>query len=382
MRPSVTIFGSTARATHWHGQGQWLSSIRLAPLRDIARATGLASSGTRKELIGRIGGALEEFYDRGTGQSFRDEGPLSILSIDMGIQNLAFAHLRVENAFDRDRVGSRPEVRAWRRLALSDISSLSSDGGFVSAQTVILGGNEDASSAQAEEEKAVSTFSLPYYASAAYTLLTTLINKYKPTHILIERQRFRSGGSSVVQEWTLRVGIFEAMLYSTLHTLQQKDASISQIGVHGIEPKRVVQYWGVADSDFGSKLRGKDSEGGKKTKRPTAREVKKAKIELVGRWLEADMERLESGEDVSAGRHHRILLPKDLPSSRLAAAYVEKLRNPGVRGRHLQEDAAQLGDVAKLDDLADCLLQGVTWIEWLRMRERIVRQGVEGLEVE
>jgi cruciform cutting endonuclease 1 len=190
--------------------------------------------------------------------------------------------------------------------------------------------------------KEKETFCPSVYASNAYALLNTLLSSYNPTHILIERQRFRSGGGSAVQEWTIRVGVLEGMLYAVLHTLrQERGGDVSKIQVHGIEPGRVVKYW-------------IDREGGKMS----AREVKKAKISIVGELLEGG----------------KVGVPEGAVGD-LVGMYLGKV-NGKVNGKGKI-------DVGKLDDLADCLLQGVTWLEWEGMRERLVKgvfEGLEGLE--
>lgn len=306
MRLSPTLFSIAPAAP-----ASWLTFLKAAQLQRIARATGIQSSGTKGELIRRIEAELQlqlpgpqnsqtaactspSAHTRvpsrpghGGGKTANTPHPSprdqwSILSIDMGIQNLAFAHLRIPKS--RSGAGSGatsavPELTAWRRLAVSEFAELDL------AQGVELGGRSTSSSLSSFSEQpslsptpalekdnpsspseqkrkklptpAAIPFSPPLYASHAYTLLTTLLSVYRPTHILIERQRFRSGGSSAVQEWTLRVGVFEGMLYAILHALQQeRGGEFADVCVRGVEPKRVVRYWLDADSEDGIGVEG------------------------------------------------------------------------------------------------------------------------------
>lgn len=208
---------------------------------------------------------------RSTGKNKNTE--MSILSIDMGIRNLAFAHLLVRpqssasitekpktQARTRTRAKKTAEVtlNAWHRLDITNDGIPSTFPGLAeeakAAQSPTL-----SESKKSTKEKEKDTFSPPLYAHHAYTLLTTLLQTYKPTHILIERQRFRSAGGSAVQEWTLRVGVFEGMLYTVLYTLARQgffthagtgadagDGDRMMVPVplaKGVEPSRVVRYW-------------------------------------------------------------------------------------------------------------------------------------------
>ncbi|KAJ5673854.1 mitochondrial resolvase Ydc2 [Penicillium macrosclerotiorum] len=296
----------------------WLAPLKAAQLQHIARATGIPSSGPKAALAQRIAADLTT--------ATPDPRPWSILSIDMGIRNLAFAHLRV----DRAGGSARATLAAWRRQPVSKIAGLDLEGadGFVPQA----------------------------YAAAAYELVTALLAAYRPTHVLIERQRFRSNGGSAVQEWTLRVGVLEGMVYAVLHALRrERGGEVAGPLVYGVEPRRVVGYW----EELGASRKAEEGEGRKK--RVSVREVKKAKIDLVGSWLESEVMGVSEGTG-------KIALTEDAAVQELAGAYVRKWR--GQRG----------GDLGKLDDLADCLLQGLTWLEWQVMRERLASEGVRALE--
>ncbi|KAJ5812189.1 DNA-binding SAP [Penicillium riverlandense] len=452
MRLTPTLF-SIAPAT----PASWLTFLKAAQLQRIARATGIQSSGTKGDLIRRIeaelqlqlpvhnsqtsactsastlvpsqhgnGATVSGGNTGNTSHSHSHSHPSprdqwSILSIDMGIQNLAFAHLRIPKSRSGEGSGAipaMPELTAWRRLAVSEFAGLDL------AQSVELGGRSMPSSSSSEQISPSPTpalgkdspppedptsasppkkrkqkpptpiaipFSPPLYASHAYTLLTTLLSAYRPTHILIERQRFRSGGSSAVQEWTLRVGVFEGMLYAILHALrQERGGEFADVCVRGVEPKRVVRYWLDSDSEGGTRIGVEE----KQKQKMNAREVKKAKIDLVGRWLLAASSSPRPGfaatapKAVAAAREGDevqkfILDEKQADVQNLAGAYLRKWKGQTQRTTtraSKNDEHEQPLTLGKLDDLADCLLQGVTWLEWQDMRERIARSGMGALE--
>jgi cruciform cutting endonuclease 1 len=374
----------------------WIGELKVAQLQRIARATGIQSSGTKSVLAARIQAALSQQLIPPPQE--KNSNDWSVLSIDMGIQNLAFAHLRVPRASLTQMVArapSRPVLTAWHRLKVSEIGDLDlqgtgvkTDGGDVAER---MSNSEAGSipSSQTIETKPPTglkeAFSPDVYAAMAYTLITLLLSVYKPTHILIERQRFRSGGGSAVQEWTIRVGVLEGMLHAVLHTLRHaRGSDIAGIEVQGIEPKRVLRYWEDLDSDTNQ-----EGDEGTKKVRVSAREVKKAKIDLVGRWLNSSLEndispdsgtRSDGDMGVGAAVDGKICLAADRPAVHdLAGAYLQKWRGEGTRKKR-SSAAGSISEIGKLDDLADCLLQGVTWVEWQVMRERLAREGLEALE--
>ncbi|EAW25400.1 uncharacterized protein NFIA_108930 [Aspergillus fischeri NRRL 181] len=370
----------------------WLNSLRASQLQRIAQATGIQSSGTKACLIARLKEELPQREpEKQTSTCARtspgtNTGAMSILSIDMGIQNLAYAHLLVPRDSHTATAGTVVKLNAWRRLAVSDAlldpapDSLGKiEGGRASNASKLPG---------KVKEKEKHTFSPSEYARTAYALVTGLLHAYRPSHVLIERQRFRSGGGSAVQEWTLRVGVFEGMLYAVLHALGQAgegaEAGMRPV-VLGVEPRRVGAYW--------EGRLGVDVDAPKK-KKASSREGKKIKINLAGEWLRAGMGGEEAGSGSASGSPFQLSVADDPELRALVDAYLRRWASKSNPGRSVsrarakaegqaavEEDGAVVEppDVRKMDDLADCLVQGVTWLEWQAMRQRISTEGLDAV---
>jgi cruciform cutting endonuclease 1 len=388
----------------------WLSSLKMAQLTDIARLTGIRSAGPKNALIQRLNTELQrsesllraqrpdgqseslqnshKINGLGNGNTMPLMKDLSVLSIDMGIQNLAFAHLLVPAPGQKLHPypsGPLPILNAWERLAISEIPIESPSPSSFSLPLALArpqrrkrrsintstAANVQREAADLNCDKAERLQGIPFspeiYALRAYTLIKSLITSYRPTHILIERQRFRTGGGSAVQEWTLRVGIFEGMLHAVLHTLGRE--RVHCLAVHSVEPKMVTSYWRIGATDTADTS--EFSKPGEK-KRRTPRDVKKEKINLIGQFLTTSMEDNVPKSQFSGSVKLAFGSETDLKET--VDAYLQKWK--GERASRGSHGSAPLG---KLDDLADCLLQGVTWLEWQVMRSKVVADGVDAL---
>ncbi|KAH8697189.1 mitochondrial resolvase Ydc2 [Talaromyces proteolyticus] len=362
----------------------WLASLKATQLKTVARATGIRNPGRKDVLSARLrtelmrsvflpnippthihdkhddnktNSLLHPGNDSRVNLEQNDGDSLSILSIDMGIQNLAFAHLLVRPAKAETDTGDYYEghtttLNAWHRIGVQELSAITPLHSATTIAAIPTGQTQNDDSIGEHSSKRERSFDPDILAGNAYTLLSSLISAYNPTHILIERQRFRSGGRSAVLEWTLRVGVFEGMLHAVLHTMQQLGRCPAT--VYGVSPARVSQYWG------GAKEGGDDSKDGQKS-------IKRMKIDLVGEWLDQG-----SSSSFPSKSRPRISIPSAKPSDvqTVVAAYLE--RWSGQRSKAAWR-------IEKLDDLADCLLQGLTWLEWQDRRAQFAKDGVEAL---
>lgn len=253
----------------------WLSTCKVSRLKTIANLIGINSTGTKSDLCARIRADLptSKFrlpLDHQNGEAktaaavARREKHHDIISIDMGIRNLAYCHISLPNDWNK-RSKVSPTVKQWTRIAISQKATIAIE-----------------ITDPSKEEK--EPFDPQTFAQHAHTLIANLLT-HSPTQILIERQRFRSMGGSSVQEWTLRVNMFESMLYAVLQTYSA--LGLWHGSVSSVAPAKVNSFWLRKDLDLGGSEAGLMMITGKKKKEANKKSArsKVAKIELVERLL-------------------------------------------------------------------------------------------------
>lgn len=347
---------TTARSATW----ALSSSLKRAQLQSIATSIGAPVSGTKPQLLDGIHELLKQtsatlLRVRSAKDHDVKTRDLRVLSIDMGIRNLAFAFLTCQmtnesSEEDSRTVFTRPELRQWRKIELFQAGqALKSAEKDMKMNGVSKSINEIEQ--QDHADIAVDTTVIPADLDESFEPLVLANHAYtfakycaglRPTHILIERQRFRTGGHAAVLEWSLRVGMLESMLHATFHTFN-REGVLHDVPVESILPMRVNKFW----FDDQEKLltdayaKGTLEENGKK-------EAKLAKIMIVSEMLK------KTSAKGSPFTVHVDAMPT-------VDAFVS--RSGGRSGVKKVKSSLE-----KLDDVADSLLQGLAWLKWQENR--------------
>lgn len=322
-----------------------VTPLKVWQLKYCAFLTGAASTGTKAKLEDSLVNSLSNITI--------SKDRYRILSVDMGIRNLAYCVLDVQLPQSRRQqpksIPLKPfyRVEEWQRF---DVLAKPGDGPSPTVR-------------QARKEITNEAFTPSALSKIAYKITQKLL-AHRPDVILIERQRFRSGGASAIQEWTVRVNMLESMLWACLETLRHNSSlkSSEAPDVQEISPKRVGSFWtadgsidlGVPDDIFcGPHDKGDtDVLKGVKTK-----VEKKDKIAVLKSWLKGD-----GGVDLDFSP-----AVKETVGSFGVLADLQSGNN--VAGPRKRVPAS------KLDDLTDCMLQAMAWVRWEENSRKLRRLG-------
>ncbi|KAH6639357.1 mitochondrial resolvase Ydc2 [Boeremia exigua] len=377
-------------------------AVTSKTLQSLLTRIGSASSGTKNTLFARFQrdvlrpGFPHVQLGPGKHQPGDPGQKLRIMSIDMGIKNLAFCDAEISHAAlgtgKRQGFDTHMNVLRWKKLDL--MNSTYSNGG---------GPPQELQEAADALDADLDAFSPSVLSKTAFHLITKEVLSASPDIILIEKQRWRSGGGSAVQQWTLRVNTLEAMLWAVLETLKQSRAphrdQAAPIAhhaylVHAVDPKRVGQYWlgqqaraVLAHDAVQAHDLAPDSDPdpdlppATPPKQPSRSKAEKsAKIAILRSWLAHDpmstrpstphsMPRISFTIDAGAASTLAALLPK--------GKAVRRKKAP--KGAESAGDVPSAAEITKLDDVTDCFLQAAAWVAWEANRRQLLAvSGEEG----
>ncbi|KAI1136543.1 Ydc2-catalyt-domain-containing protein [Hypoxylon sp. FL0543] len=327
-----------------------LPKFKSTQLKQLAVLCGTKSSGRKAELVER----LTAISNAHSPNLLATGGQPLVLSIDLGIKNLGYSLLAPAASpasskllssknltADDLRRPPRIHLHAWKRRELLEPSL--------------------------DKPDDPDRFAPASLAIAADRLVRRDLLPLKPTHVLIERQRWRSGGAAAVQEWTLRVNTLEAMLHAALRTLRELGHWEGEI--ISVAPDRVTRFWPPPPLSTGSEEDTPKTKGSRSSKgavgnarkgAKSQQNSKKHKIGVLTGWL------AEEGRS-------KIILPANPGAEDAIRQYRRKLvrtRRSSAADENLAGDAGP----RKLDDLTDSLLQGAAWLKWEENRALLLTE--------
>ncbi|KAF2117837.1 mitochondrial resolvase Ydc2 [Lophiotrema nucula] len=363
---------------------------KVSTIKSLLTQIGSTTSGNKDVLLKQFSRDLERKQMPHFPENATKSRGTRILSIDMGIKNLAYCVADVTSP-SKSRM-SKMNVVAWRRLDVEKEISQQAFGSAVRKQDV-----------EGDIEPEVNDPYTPWMlANTAYTLLTNTLLAYNPDVILIERQRWRSAGGPSIQQWTVRVNTLEGMLWAILTALRAeagtKDLTRDQekagrnYEVFGIDPKRVGNFW-VGDEIRAlvkQKVTSKAGPPGKVDSVATPRKratqrlsrgkvEKKNKIDLVRTWLTADTPSTALQPSFTEGAQPDNHLHPQFSQATIHFTFKGEAKATRQAicaeiGQNGRRKATSL-DTRKLDDVADCFLQASAFVAW-EQNKKIIQDAL------
>ncbi|EAQ86834.1 hypothetical protein CHGG_08087 [Chaetomium globosum CBS 148.51] len=358
-------------------------------LKALCLSCGLRRVGNKAALVQRL---------RHAARNLQPITPSSrILSIDLGLKNFAFSLIspappakKQPPSSNATPLNSPIRLHAWHRLDLTlptttTITTTTKNKPKTKTKTTTPTPtpSEEPPSPPPPEEEEEEAFSPAALATITAHLIKTRLLPLRPTHVLIERQRFRSHGAAAVHEWTIRVNSLEAMLHAAFAALKVGEEGV--VGGEGVWEGRVESVLPKTVAEFlfaGVDVEGVEEEGGGKGKgKATAGKaylkLKRKKVDMLGGYL------------VDGG----IAVPEKGQATEMVRLFMEKMeRRKGGKGKGAGKkkaadvDGVEGGEVeeaiTKMDDLSDAVLQGMVWLQWRRNLEELTKEWPELLEEE
>ncbi|EAT87724.2 hypothetical protein HBI56_119870 [Parastagonospora nodorum] len=348
--------------------------VTAKALQALLTRIGSASSGTKDVLHerfqrdvahSRLFALRPEWQAR---QKKKHGRQLRILSIDMGIKNLAFCDVSVDYK-NGNATNPTMDIMRWDKINLVDATRDLRRPGLQAKD-------------HAKDAEDVDPYSLPVLSRTAYWFIKQEVLAVAPDIILIESQRWRSAGSAAILQWTVRVNTLEAMLWAVLETLRtERLTSPSKIKneesckldfeVYGVDPKRVGQFWLAQHAraraeDLDQAVEALALEDTPPTtkaatkKIPRSKAEKKAKIALLRSWLS-----IEPASTASSTPDSSPVISINIGPAAVMAREALRLPAPGKEEKTKNTKSSEEGkDIKKLDDITDCCLQAAAWIAW------------------
>ncbi|KAG0003901.1 hypothetical protein BGZ65_001248, partial [Modicella reniformis] len=211
--------------------------------------------------------------------------------------------------------------------------------------------------------------------------------------VIIEKQRFRTGGMHNILDQIVKCSIIEGMIQTWLVIWQQdmktqrwrqqdtlsckvegqsviRDVDkVEPVLVDSVSPKAVSQWWGIGSAAASKAVNDSDNSF-TNSSLPADSMGQKSSVEVAGALRRSQV----------SGRHYY----KKKRSKTIVTHWLQQLDDTtkDLNNEHPEKFRVRCSTemkqwffrVRKQDDLSDCLLQAVAWFEW---RRRAVQEAVE-----